>query len=102
MVQQFKIGYIIVNKSDLIAKVAAVSKLTKADAERAIDATIHSIAHSLEKGEEVRLIGFGTFGVRDRKATEGRNPRTGAKIKIPASRRASFRPGKQLRETVAK
>jgi DNA-binding protein HU-beta len=102
LVQQFKIRYIIVNKSDLIAKVATTAKLTKADAERAIDATIHSITHSLKKGEEVRLIGFGTFGVRDRKATEGRNPRTGATIKIPASRRPNFRPGKQLREEVAK
>jgi DNA-binding protein HU-beta len=102
MVQQFKIRYIIVNKSDLIAKVATASKLTKTDAERAIDATIHSITHSLKKGEEVRLIGFGTFVVRERKATEGRNPRTGAKINIAASRRPSFRPGKQLKEAVAK
>jgi DNA-binding protein HU-beta len=102
MVQQFKIRYIIVNKSDLIAKVATASNLSKADAERAIDAIINSIARSLETGEEVRLIGFGTFEVRDRKATEGRNPRTGAKIKIPASRKPSFRAGKQLREAVAK
>ena len=90
------------NKGDLIANVAKASKLTKVDAERAIDATISAITHSLKKGDEVRLIGFGTFLTRDRKATEGRNPRTGAAIKIPASRRPSFRPGKQLKEAVAK
>lgn len=88
------------NKSDLVAKVAAATRLTKADAERAIDATLASITDALKKKEEVRLIGFGTFAVAERAATEGRNPRTGAKIKIPAKRLPKFRPGKQLKDAV--
>jgi len=91
-----------VNKSDLIAKVASASNLTKIDAERAIDATFRSITQSLKKGEEVRLIGFGTFIVTNRPATDGRNPRTGAAIRIPATRLPKFRAGKQLKEAVAK
>jgi DNA-binding protein HU-beta len=89
-----------VNKSDLVAKVATASGLTKANAERAIEATFASITHALKKREEVRLIGFGTFAVVQRAATEGRNPRTGAKIKIPAKRLPKFRPGKQLKDAV--
>lgn len=90
------------NKSDLISKVASDSKLTKTDAEKAIDATFRSITQSLKKGEEVRLIGFGTFIVANRPASDGRNPRTGAAIKIPATRLPKFRAGKQLKEAVAK
>jgi DNA-binding protein HU-beta len=90
-----------VNKSDLIGSVAKQSGLTKADAERAIDATFQSITVALKKGDEVRLIGFGTFGVAQRAATEGRNPRTGATIKIPAKTLPRFRAGKQLKEAVA-
>jgi len=90
-----------VNKSDLIAKVATASSLTKTDAEKAIDATFRSITQSLIKGEEVRLIGFGTFFATDRSASDGRNPRTGEAIKIPATRLAKFRVGKQLKEAVA-
>ncbi len=89
------------NKSDLIGSVAKQSGLTKADAERAIDATFQSITVALKKGDEVRLIGFGTFGVAQRAATEGRNPRTGATIKIPAKTLPRFRAGKQLKEAVA-
>ena len=74
------------NKSDLVTNVAKASGLTKADAERAIDATFQTITKSLKKGDDVRLIGFGTFATANRKATEGRNPRTGEKIKIPAKR----------------
>jgi DNA-binding protein HU-beta len=91
-----------VNKSDLIAKVASASNLTKTDAEKAIDATFRSITQSLKKGEEVRLIGFGTFIVQNRAASDGRNPRTGAAIRIPATRLPKFRAGKQLKEAVAK
>ncbi len=90
------------NKSDLIAKVATASSLTKTDAEKAIDATFRSITQSLKKGEEVRLIGFGTFVVTNRPASDGRNPRTGEAIKIPATRLPKFRAGKQLKEAVAK
>jgi DNA-binding protein HU-beta len=91
-----------VNKSDLVTNVAKASGLTKADAERAIDATFQTITKSLKKGDDVRLIGFGTFATASRKATEGRNPRTGEKIKIPAKRLPKFRPGKQLKEAVEK
>lgn len=89
------------NKSDLIGSVAKQSGLTKADAERAIDATFQSITVALKKGDEVRLIGFGTFGTAKRAATEGRNPRTGETIKIPAKTLPRFRAGKQLKEAVA-
>ena len=88
------------NKSDLVAKVATASGLTKTNAERAIEATFASITSALKQKEEVRLIGFGTFTVVQRAATEGRNPRTGAKIKIPAKRLPKFRPGKQLKDAV--
>lgn len=89
------------NKQDLVSKVASASGLTKTDAERAIDATIKSITDTLKKGDEVRLIGFGTFAVVDRPATEGRNPRTGEPLKIPATRLPKFRAGKQLKDAVS-
>ena len=88
------------NKSELVAAVACASRLTKADAERAIEATFESITHALKKKDDVRLIGFGTFTVVKREATEGRNPRTGAKIKIAAKHLPKFRPGKQLKDAV--
>lgn len=90
------------NKSDLVSKVASSAGMTKTDAEKAIDATFQSIAQSLQTGEEVRLIGFGTFAVVDRAASEGRNPRTGEPLKIAATRLPKFRAGKQLKEAVAK
>ena len=90
------------NKGDLVNNVAKTSGLTKVDAERAIEATFQTITKTLKKGEEIRLIGFGTFLITHRKATEGRNPRTGQKLKIPAKRLPKFRPGKQLKEAVAK
>jgi DNA-binding protein HU-beta len=89
-----------VNKNDLVEKVASISKLTKADASRAVDGVFEAISSSLKKKEEVRLVGFGTFSVANRAATEGRNPRTGEKIKIPATRRPKFTPGKGLKEAV--
>ncbi|GAO98725.1 MAG: HU family DNA-binding protein [Chlamydiae bacterium] len=88
------------NKNDLVEKVASISKLTKADASRAVDGVFEAISSSLKKKEEVRLVGFGTFSVANRAATEGRNPRTGEKIKIPATRRPKFTPGKGLKEAV--
>jgi len=90
------------NKNDLVTAVASNAELTKADAARAVDAIINSIGASLKKGKEVRLVGFGTFLVQKRKATTGRNPRTGASIKIPASNQPKFRAGKQLKEVVNK
>lgn len=88
------------NKSELVVAVAGASRLTKADAERAIDATFDAITKALKKKEDVRLIGFGTFTVAERAASEGRNPRTGATIKIPAKRLPKFRAGKQLKDAV--
>jgi DNA-binding protein HU-beta len=89
-----------VNKSELVVAVAGHSRLTKADAERAIDATFQVITEALSKKEDVRLIGFGTFTVAERAASEGRNPRTGATIKIPAKYLPKFRAGKQLKDAV--
>lgn len=90
------------NKNELIAEVAEKSDLTKAKAAEAIDAFIAVISKALSKGEEIRLVGFGTFSVVHRKATEGRNPRTGATLKIAASNKPKFKPGKSLSEMVNK
>jgi DNA-binding protein HU-beta len=90
------------NKNELIAEVADKTDLTKAKAAETIDAFISTISKSLSKGEEIRLVGFGTFTVVHRKATEGRNPRTGAVIKIAASNKAKFKAGKALTEVVNK
>lgn len=88
------------NKNELITSVATQAKLSKTDATRAVDAVINVIGASLKKGQEVRLVGFGTFLVQKRKATTGRNPRTGAKINIPASKQPKFRAGKALKDAV--
>ena len=90
------------NKAELVSSVAAHAKVTKVDAERAIEATFQSITDSLRKGDEVRLIGFGIFSVRHRPETEGRNPRTGTPITIPAKRVAKFQPSKALKESLEK
>lgn len=88
------------NKNDLIAQVAETAGLSKADSTKAVEAVFDSIAAALQDGGEVRLVGFGTFAVSTRAASEGRNPRTGAKIKIPASKQVKFKPGKGLKDTV--
>jgi len=88
------------NKNDLIGMVADKAALTKAQAGEAVDAVFDAIAASLTKGEEVRLVGFGTFAVSKRKASIGRNPATGAEIKIPASNQAKFKPGKGLKDAI--
>ncbi len=90
------------NKNELVAQIASQSDLTKVDATKAVDAFIDSVSKELKKGGEVRLVGFGTFAVAKRKATEGRNPRTGAVIKIPASKQPKFKPGKALKDAVNK
>lgn len=90
------------NKNDLIAAIADKTDLTKADVARVVDALIGAITGSLKKKQEVRLVGFGTFCTAQRKATTGRNPRTGAVIKIPASKQPKFRAGKALKEAVNK
>lgn len=88
------------NKSELISSVSEKSGLSKADSERAIDAVFDSITEALKSNDEVRMVGFGAFVCVDKPATEGRNPRTGEKISIPAHRVPKFRPGKQLKEAV--
>ncbi|CAN7458917.1 DNA-binding protein HU [Devosia sp. Root413D1] len=88
------------NKNDLIGVVADKAGLTKADAALAVDAVFDAVTASLKKGEEVRLVGFGTFAVSKRKASIGRNPATGAEIKIPASNQAKFKPGKGLKDAI--
>ncbi|MEE8188870.1 MAG: HU family DNA-binding protein [Kiloniellales bacterium] len=88
------------NKNDLSTVVADKSGLSKADASNALDCVFDAITNSLRGGEEVRLVGFGTFSVSHRKASQGRNPRTGEKIQIPASNQAKFKAGKALKEAV--
>lgn len=89
-------------KNELIVQVAETAGLSKASAAKAVDSVFESIAIALKKGEDVRLVGFGSFVTVNRKASEGRNPRTGEKIKIPAARLAKFKAGKVLKEMVAK
>ncbi|MSP68017.1 MAG: HU family DNA-binding protein [Alphaproteobacteria bacterium] len=90
------------NKNELIVKVADTTGFSKADATRAMDGVFDSIAHALSKGDEVRLVGFGTFSVANRRASKGRNPQTGAPINIPASKQPKFKAGKALRDKVQK
>jgi DNA-binding protein HU-beta len=88
------------NKNELIASVAEAASLTKADAAKAVDALFDAITGALTQGDEVRLVGFGTYTVAARAASEGRNPRTGEKIAIAASRQVKFKPGKSLKDAV--
>jgi DNA-binding protein HU-beta len=89
-----------VNKNDLIAAVADSAGLSKADASKAVDGVFNAITDALKDDQEVRLVGFGTFNVAKRAATEGRNPRTGEKIQISASKQPKFKPGKGLKDAV--
>lgn len=89
------------NKSELVDAIAADAEISKAAANRAIDAFVAAVTKSLGKGEDVTLIGFGTFTVGERAARTGRNPRTGEEIKIKATKLPKFRPGKSLKEVVA-
>tara|TARA_B100002019_G_C21233107_1_gene581209 strand:+ start:1059 stop:1331 length:273 start_codon:yes stop_codon:yes gene_type:complete len=88
------------NKSDLIDQIAVSSDISKAAAGRALDATIDSITDALRDGEQVVLVGFGTFHVKDRAARTGRNPRTGETIQIKASKSPGFKAGKALKDAV--
>ncbi|TNE35680.1 MAG: HU family DNA-binding protein [Alphaproteobacteria bacterium] len=88
------------NKNDLIAKVSEDADMSKADATKAVDAVFDTITEALKGGTEVRLVGFGTFAVTRRAASEGRNPRTGEKIQIPASNQPKFKAGKGLKDAV--
>lgn len=88
------------NKQELIAQVADLSGLGKGDASNAVEAVFNSISAALKKGDEVRLVGFGTFSVSKRKASTGRNPRTGEPMTIKASSQPKFKAGKVLKDSV--
>lgn len=88
------------NKNDLVAAVARSTGLSKSDSANAVDSVIDSITGSLRSGGEVRLVGFGTFSVAHRSASQGRNPRTGERIMIPASNQPKFKAGKALKGAV--
>ena len=88
------------NKAELIEAVADGANLSKADAGRAVDAVVDAIAGTLKKGQQVSVVGFGTFSVKHRAARSGRNPRTGETISIPASNVPGFKAGKALKDAV--
>ena len=88
------------NKGELIEAVASATGSTKAEAGRAIDATVDAVTGALKKGDTVTLIGFGTFKVSSRAARTGRNPQTGAELKIPARKVPSFKAGAGLKSAV--
>jgi DNA-binding protein HU-beta len=88
------------NKAELIDAVADRARLSKAAASKALDATFDAIGRALRKGDRVALVGFGTFVVRKRAARVGRNPKTGAQIRIAAAKTAAFKAGKALKDSV--
>ena len=90
------------NKTELVASVAEKSGLTKKDSEKAVNAVLAAVTESLEKGEKVQLVGFGTFEVRERKARKAQNPQTKEEITIPATKVPAFKAGKGLKDVVAK
>jgi len=90
------------NKAELINAVAEKAALSKKDSEAAVNATLEAISCALGEGEEVRLVGFGTFEVKKREARVGRNPKTKEAIQIPASKVPAFKAGKALKDAVAK
>ena len=91
-----------VNKNELIAAVADETGMSKADVGKAVDATFSTIVGALRSKDDVRLVGFGTYTVTERSASQGRNPRTGEPIRIPASRQVKFRVGKGMKEAINK
>ena len=88
------------NKSELIDAVAEAAGLSKADSTRALDAVLGAITESLKNGDQVSIVGFGSYLVRKRSARTGRNPQTGAEIKIAAANVPAFKPGKALKDAV--
>ena len=88
------------NKAQLIDRVAEETQVTKAQAERLLDSTLEIIRRSIKKGDEVKLVGFGTFSRAKRKARTGRNPQTGKALKIPAGFFPKFRPGAEFKTLV--
>lgn len=90
------------NKTELIAAVAEKAELKKTEAEKAVNAVIAAITEAIVEDDKVQLVGFGTFEVRERAEREGKNPRTGEKIAIPASKVPAFKAGKSLKDAVNK
>jgi DNA-binding protein HU-beta len=88
------------NKRELIAAVAAETKLGRSESEDIIEATFDTIVRALQSGDDVRIVGFGVFSVADRKASKARNPKTGKIIRVKASKRARFKAGKLLRAAI--
>ena len=88
------------NKTELVEFIATQADLAKAKAAEAVDAFVEAVTTSLKKGKDVTLVGFGTFTISKRAARTGRNPQTGATIKIAASKAPKFRPGKSLKDAV--
>jgi DNA-binding protein HU-beta len=88
------------NKNEMIAEIAKKAGLSKVDAAKSIDAFVSVVTSALKAGDDVRLVGFGTFVVSERAAMEGRNPRTGAVIKISACKQPKFKAGKGLKDAV--
>ena len=88
------------NKNDLVSAVASSTGMSKADSAKAVDGVFEAISGALSSGGDVRIVGFGTFSVANRKATTGRNPRTGQAIQIPASKQPKFKAGKGLKDAV--
>ncbi len=88
------------NKSELVAAIAAAADLSRKDAERALNAFTETVTEELRKGEKVQLVGFGTFEVSERAARTGRNPATGAAMMIGASKAPKFKAGKALKDAI--
>ena len=88
------------NKTQLVEQLAKEAQLTRADTERCLNALVETVKRTLKKGQEVKITGFGRWYVSKRKARTGRNPQTGAEIKIPAAKVPAFRSGKTLRRSV--
>jgi len=88
------------NKSELITAIADKAELSKADAGRALDSLVEVLGKALKKNDKISLVGFGTFSVRKRAARTGRNPKTGAPLKIAASKNPTFKAGKALKDAI--
>jgi DNA-binding protein HU-beta len=88
------------NKADLISKLAEDAKITKEQAKSALDSFVDAVTSTLKEGGKVTLVGFGTFSVTERASRNGRNPQTGAEIKIEAKKVAKFKAGKELSDTI--
>jgi len=90
-----------VNKNDFVSLVADRTGFSKGDAAKAVEGVLDAITHALQTGDDVRLVGFGTFCVGQRKASQGRNPRTGEPLDIAATKQPKFRAGKVLKDAVS-